>query len=79
VTAHYSFGTANIGSHLFDALRFLLGDIAWVTATGTTPNDPDPTLSGLYVFRMGQRDTSLDVAAMYWIFEIDIVGNKGRV
>jgi len=78
--AWYTGGVSNIGSHLFDALRFLLGDPEWVWAGGVAVEARDPNLSGTIGFAggavcqvLGCGDDDL------LLFEIDIVGDQGRL
>lgn len=79
-TAWYTGGVANIGSHLFDTLRFLLGKPAWVLAFSKTLSTVDRNLSGVigmandmlcHVNGCGGDDLL--------VFEIDIVGSEGRL
>ncbi|MEE8302051.1 MAG: Gfo/Idh/MocA family oxidoreductase [Candidatus Tectomicrobia bacterium] len=81
MTAYYTGGVANIGSHLFDVLRLLGGEVHWVqaaTTNGASPEDPD--LSGSVYFTDGflchihgcnQQN--------YLLIEIDILGTNGRL
>jgi predicted dehydrogenase len=82
-TCYYTAGVANTGTHLFDLLRFYLGDVAWVQghmSTSASPNAADPNIDGWLGFMNGAAVAlqALDVAA-YTIFEIALLGTKGRL
>ncbi len=83
VSFYYCRGIANTGSHVFDLLRFLFGEVAWVQADRSrnqweSPDDPnfDVTLR----FQSGAHGT---VRACddrhFFIFELDIIGSTGRL
>ena len=79
----YSGGIANSGSHVFDLIRFFLGDAEWVSAFASaqlSPNADDPNFEGWVKFKSGALCAiqACDVKA-HVIFEFDIVGKKGRV
>ncbi len=78
--AWYTGGVSDIGSHLFDALRLLLGDPQWVWASGRVMEARDPNLSGTIGFVGG---VTCQVLGCGWddllVFEIDIVGDAGRL
>jgi len=83
VTAYYTAGIANTGTHLIDMLRFLLGDVASVLgmySVNTSPNPEDRNLDGWLTFQSGVRATlqACDVRS-YLIFEITILGTSGRM
>lgn len=82
-TCYYSGGIANNGSHLFDLLRFLFGEAAWVQgilSENPSPNPNDPNVDGLVKFRSGLLATiqACD-AAETAIFEVNILGTAGRM
>lgn len=83
VTCYYVAGAANSGSHLFDLLRFYLGDVNWVEAVyshNSSPNRDDPNIDG----RLGFEDElvaviqACDVSA-YMMFEVSLLGTEGRL
>ncbi len=79
-SAWYSHGIANIGTHLFDVLRFLLGDAQWVWAIPSkNKEDPDPTLSGVVGFGGSVVCHVIGAGREALLFEIDVLGAKGRL
>lgn len=83
VTCYYTAGTANTGTHLFDLLRFYLGNAAWVQgrfSVNASPNPADPNIDAWIGFDNGTVASiqACDVAA-YLIFELAILGTKGRL
>lgn len=77
---YYSGGVANIGSHLFDTLRYLFGDVAWLRAEPAADRQPDPNLSGTVGFHGGVRGRLVGCgAASFLIFELDVLGIEGRL
>lgn len=79
----YTTGIANTGSHMFDLLRFFLGDVEWVSAVESmnkSPNKSDPNLDGVLKFKNGVFCSihACDVKD-YLIFELDILGGGGRI
>jgi predicted dehydrogenase len=78
--AWYTGGVSNIGSHLFDALRFLLGDPEWVWAGHGAVEARDPTLSGTIGFAGGTVCQVLGCGGDdLLLFEIDLLGDQGRL
>jgi predicted dehydrogenase len=82
-TCYYTAGVANTGTHLFDLLRFYLGDVAWVQghmSASVSPNAADPNIDGWLGFVNGAVVAlqALDVAA-YTVFEIVLLGTKWRL
>jgi predicted dehydrogenase len=78
-TAWYTHGVANIGSHLFDTLRFLLGETEWAWAAPDRSGDADPTLSGVVGFAGGVVCHVIGCGRDLLLFEIDLVGSEGRL
>jgi len=77
---YYTGGVANIGSHLFDTLRYLFGDVAWLRAEQAADRRPDPNLSGTVGFHGGVRGRLVGCgAASFLIFELDVLGTAGRL
>ncbi|NNM82267.1 MAG: Gfo/Idh/MocA family oxidoreductase [Burkholderiales bacterium] len=80
VSGHYTKGALHNGSHWFDLAHFLIGPIRSVTGFDRLhESGPDPTLDALLEFEGGASGFlhSCDAAA-YAIFEMDIIGSKGR-
>jgi predicted dehydrogenase len=82
-TCYYTAGVANTGTHLFDLLRLYLGDMAWVSgcmSASASPNAADPNIDGWLGLKNGAVVAlqALDAAA-YTIFEIVLLGTKGRL
>jgi predicted dehydrogenase len=83
VTCYYTAGVTNTGTHLFDLLRFYLGEVAWVEgrlSASTPPNAAEPNIDGWLGFANGALATiqACDVSA-YTIFEIVLLGTRGRL
>ena len=78
--AHYGGGVGNIGTHLFDLLRFLFGEAEAVTALADWNSDGDPDISGYLEFAagFGCHIVANDTRAHYF-FEIDVIGAEGRL
>jgi predicted dehydrogenase len=83
VTCYYMAGVANTGSHLFDLLRFYLGEVVWVQgrySRNPSPNPEDPNIDAWLGFADGlvAAIQACDVKA-YLIFEVSLIGTKGRL
>lgn len=83
VTCYYARGVSNTGSHLFDLLRFYLGEItvSWGRYSPNLSHDPeDPNIDGWLRLSSG-APVSVQACASdaYSIFEIGILGTKGRL
>lgn len=81
ISGFYSKGTLHSGTHWFDLARFLLGEISSVRGFDTIrEKSPDPTLDAWLKFANGAtgflHGCNEDA---YSIFEMDIIGTKGRV
>lgn len=82
-TCYYTAGVANTGTHLFDLLRFYLGDVDWVEgrmSANASPKAADPNIDGWLGFASGTVSAvqACDVQA-YTIFEINLLGTRGRL
>lgn len=79
---YYSAGLANIGTHVFDTMGYLFGEVAEVEADYVSVNkkDKDPTVSAKIWFKSGFccQLIGSDVNN-YLMFELDIFGAKGRL
>lgn len=83
ITCYYTAGVANTGTHLFDLLRFYLGDVDWVEgkiSANSSRNDADPNIDAWLAFENGALAAiqACDVRA-YTIFEITMLGTRGRL
>ena len=81
VNGWYTKGTLHNGSHWFDLLRFLIGEVAWVDAIDNLKEPgQDPTLDMILGLENGVLATLRAVrATFYTVFEMEILGTKGRV
>lgn len=81
VVCHYASGVANSGSHLFDLLRWFVGDLETVQAFPTAdPEETDPSPDGWMQFRSGARGALFGYPrGHHYLFELDLMGSKGRV
>ncbi len=69
-----------VGTHLIDTLRFYGGDVDWVIGAGDNLGSDDPAISGLVSFKNGYRGAIMCCSEKAnLIFEIDVIGTKGRV
>jgi len=81
VSCYYSAGIANTCSHLFDVLRFFLGEVNSVCSWYKSGfNNDDPNIDGYMKFQNGITATlqSFNVEH-YTLFEFDIYGSKSRL
>ncbi|MBF0164654.1 MAG: Gfo/Idh/MocA family oxidoreductase [Magnetococcales bacterium] len=80
VSGYYTKGTLHNGTHWFDLLRFLIGEVVAVRAWNHLHEPgPDPTLDLQFELSHGVLATlsALDSQA-FSLFEMDIVGSLGR-
>ncbi|MDD5072708.1 MAG: Gfo/Idh/MocA family oxidoreductase [Candidatus Omnitrophica bacterium] len=71
----------NIGTHLFDIVRFLISaDPETVSGVSFDPGKQDPGVSGWMIFN-GKIPCTINVLNKRenLVFEVDIIGDKGRV
>jgi predicted dehydrogenase len=81
VSGWYIGGTLHNGSHWFDMLRYLVGEVSWVQSyDGLREPGNDPTLDIVMGLEGGQLATlrASDVRK-YTLFEMDILTTEGRV
>lgn len=82
VTCYYGHGVSNSGSHLFDLLRFYFGE-AEAAFGGPSQNSShrpdDPNIDGWLWFEGNVSVTIQACDCEYVIFEINVVGAKGRL
>lgn len=81
VGGYYTKGLLHNGTHWLDLARFWCGDVAWTEARDALGEDgPDPTLDVTLGFAGGAKGhlAGLDARA-FTLFEMDLIGTKGRV
>ena len=81
VNAFYPSQIYNIGTHLFDTIRMLIQkDPETVGGISFNLEDPDPSISGWVRFKNHIPCTVISTGKREdLIFEIDIIGNEGRI
>ena len=84
VNFYYTRGIANTGSHVFDLLRFLFDDVAWVQAAYSQNKShvlqEDPNMDGVLKFSSGLFGALHACDDLYFpIFEMDCLGSAGRL
>lgn len=82
VNFYYTAGIKNTGSHMFDLLRFLFGEVEWIEAfysKNLSFSESDPNLDGILRFRDGVFATFQACSKkQYLIFELNCFLEKGR-
>lgn len=83
VNVYYGSGSANTGSHLFDILLFLFGNVDSVEGTfskNPSNNKTDPNIDARINFKSGAvcQTNALDISH-YGLLEMDILGTAGRL
>lgn len=81
VGGYYTKGIVHNGTHWFDLARFLVGDIKRVWGRDVLrEGGPDPTLDALIEFENGAAGhLQACRAGAHTLFEMDLVGTRGRV
>jgi len=81
VAGWYTKGIRHNGSHWIDLLRFLVGEVDWVQAWDRIQDDPDdPTLDVVLGLENGAIATLRAAEAnLFTIFEMEILGSRGRL
>lgn len=81
VTGWYTKGALHNGSHWFDLLRLLAGEVQCVRAwNGLRESSSDPTLDVLLVLHAGPLATLRACASTgFSVFEMDVLASAGRV
>jgi len=81
VNGWYTKGVIHNGSHWFDLLRFLVGEVDWVLGVNTLKEmGPDPTIDVLLGLHNGALASLRALSAVnFTIFDMEIMGAKGRV
>lgn len=82
INFYYTAGIENTGSHMFDLLRFLFGEVDWIESFFSKNNshkNNDPNLDGIMRFKSGVFATfqACDVKK-YLVFELNCLLDKGR-
>lgn len=78
---YYTSGVFNTGSHIFDLIRLLVGEVSCVQAfIESSIEAPDPTIGGRLIFgeKVNMFMHAIDVKD-YLMFEIDLIGSLGRI
>ena len=77
----YNNGILNTGSHIFDLLRMFFGEIKSLQSHHAVYDfGQDPTITGMVEFQSGITTNLIGCNANYYrIFEMDILGTKGRI
>ena len=77
----YTRGILNSGSHMFDLLRYIFGDIKSIKAVHALNDfDGDLTLSGFLRFQTGLPCFILGLNGNdYRVFDLEIFGTKGKI
>jgi predicted dehydrogenase len=81
VVGSYTKGLLHNGTHWIDLARFFAGEIAWAWGTDVRrePGD-DPTLDAFFQFESGAGGHLAGGDALaYTLFEIDLLGTRGRL
>jgi predicted dehydrogenase len=83
VNFYYTGGICNTGSHMFDLLRFLFGEINWIEgffSRNPSVNPDDPNIDGIMRFKNGLMATfQACEVKQYLIFELNCFLEKGRI
>ncbi len=86
ITSHFSGSFIHTGTHAFDVLRWLAGDIEWIEgtledSTGSLPWDVADDRGGraFIKFKNGAHGAVFAESKGYFFFEFDIIGSHGRI
>jgi predicted dehydrogenase len=81
VSGWYTKGVRHNGTHWFDALRYLVGDVDWVMAWNRLGENPvDPTLDVVLGLKDGIIASLRACDTQYFtIFDMEILGSLGRI
>lgn len=80
VSGWYTKGTLHNGTHWFDLLRFLVGEVEWVEAWDVRhEGGVDPSLEVTLGLQNAIATLRAADARRFSLFEMDILGSKGRV
>lgn len=76
---YYTAGIANSGSHMFDLMRYLFGNIDWIEGYYKTKKE-DPDIDGVVKFKNGMVCTVQSLSDDYYKrFNLFIYGGKGAI
>lgn len=80
VNFYYTSGILNTGTHMFDLLDYFFGDVEWIFSTYSN-NKPvkDINLDGCIKFKSGLFGSIHACLSSPLLFELDIIGTKGRI
>ncbi len=83
VNVYYGSGIANTGSHIFDLIRFLFGEVISLRGNHSknkSNNNLDPNID-IVVNHSNNLTTKINAinANSYGVFEMDIFGDRGRI
>jgi len=82
VACSYCAGIVNDATHLFDLVRYLVGEFAWVRGSllDNRRGGNDPNIHGMFALDCGATGSlqAFDRNA-YNLFELDILGTRGRL
>ena len=81
VSGWYTKGVTHNGTHWFDALRFLVGEVDWVRAWAQVEGSlDDPTLDVMLGMENGALASLRACDERYYtVFEMEILGTQGRI
>lgn len=77
IDSYATVGLLNGGSHLFDLLRFYVGDAAWVSGKIVPDETTDPGAYGIIGFKNGVHATVDCRWRDYCYFKVDLAGLRG--
>jgi predicted dehydrogenase len=79
-SGYYTKGVRHNGTHWFDLARFLLGEVTNVVAVDhVNDGSDDPTIDVRLGFASGARADLIGCTSAFSIFEMDIIGTRGRI
>jgi len=80
ITFYYTGGIANVGTHMFDLLRYFFGDVEWIWSIyNGNKNIDDPNIDGYLYFKNGTHAVVQSCDAKHFmIFDMNILGTRGR-
>jgi predicted dehydrogenase len=81
VVGSYTKGLLHNGTHWIDLARFFVGEVAWAWGTDVRREaGDDPTLDAFFQFETGAGGHLVGGDALdYTLFEIDLIGTRGRL
>ena len=83
INSYYPSQIFNVGSHLFDTLMMLAKSVPSRVNAVNIQDNPDPSISGWFILKHNGDDIFVSFSSTSkredLIFEIDIIGDEGRV